>query len=105
VKGGRTERSSHREPTLLFMRAQIAPITLDSLGIDAIGVRIVPDQKASVVKRSQSEGRIVAMAGDGINDAPALAQRTSASLWGPAPTSRLRALGSRWSRAIYAVSR
>jgi Cu+-exporting ATPase len=43
------------------------------LGLTEIAAEVRPEQKAAVVERLKKEGRVVAMAGDGINDAPALA--------------------------------
>jgi len=51
-----------------------AKAVASKLGIDDFEAEILPDKKSEVIRQLQREGRIVAMAGDGINDAPALAQ-------------------------------
>ena len=71
---GQLHRDGVRIVMLTGDNRTTAEAVANRLGIDEIVAEVLPDQKADVVKRLQAEGRVVAMAGDGINDAPALAQ-------------------------------
>src|SRR3546814_12371692 len=80
------------------------------LGIDDVEADVLPDQKSAVVQRLREEGRIVAMAGDGVKDDPAPAAADVGLAVGPgtegaresAGVPRLRGdlLGSVWGRSL-----
>ncbi len=71
-------RALHGEGLRIVMVTGDSPTTANvvagRLGIDEVMAEVLPQDKGQIVKRLQNEGRIVAMAGDGINDAPALAE-------------------------------
>jgi Cu+-exporting ATPase len=71
-------RQLHEDGMRLVMLTGDSKTTAEAvakqLGIDEVLAEVLPDQKAEKVKELQAAGRVVAMAGDGINDAPALSQ-------------------------------
>jgi len=68
----------HKDGVRIIMLTGDNPTTANAvakkLGIDEVMAEVLPEQKSEIIKKLQQKGRFVAMAGDGINDAPALSQ-------------------------------
>jgi Cu+-exporting ATPase len=75
---GEAIRLLHDAGLRIIMLTGDARVTAEAVarkaGVDEVIAEVLPEEKAEVIRRLQHEGRVVAMAGDGINDAPALAQ-------------------------------
>lgn len=68
------QKMGYKTVMLTGDQTKVAKIIADEIGIDQVIAEVKPDQKSDVIKTLQQEGEIVAMVGDGINDAPALTQ-------------------------------
>lgn len=90
-------RSLHRQGLRIVMLTGDNRFSAEAVGraldIDTVEAELLPDQKRDVIRRLQEESRVVAMAGDGINDAPALAQADVGIAMGPGTDVAIESAG------------